>query len=113
MCAPRKNRPPRPTRLLSLHCQPEAPTHPTLPLLAATDFPALKRRRLDTLLVNLGYKCNQSCLHCHVNAGPNRTGMMDGATAALVLDVLHHRGIGTLDLTGGAPELRPDFDSSK
>ena len=83
--------------------------HPTLPLLAATDFPALKRRRLDTLQVNLGYKCNQSCLHCHVNAGPNRTEMMDGATAALVLDVLRQRRVGTLDLTGGAPELSPHF----
>ena len=85
--------------------------HPTLPLLAATDFPALRRSRLDTLQVNLGYKCNQSCLHCHVNAGPNRTEMMDGATAALVLDVLRHRAIGTLDLTGGAPELSPHFRS--
>ena len=62
--------------------------HPTLPLLAATDFPALRRRALDTLQVNLGYKCNQSCLHCHVNAGPNRTEMMDADTAALVLQVL-------------------------
>jgi len=85
--------------------------HPTLPLLAVTDFPALKRSRLDTLQVNLGYKCNQSCLHCHVNAGPNRTEMMDGATVALVLDVLRHRAIGTLDLTGGAPELSPHFRS--
>ena len=83
--------------------------HPTLPLLAATDFPALKRTRVDTLQVNLGYKCNQSCLHCHVNAGPNRTEMMDGATAALVLEVLQARGVGTLDLTGGAPELSPHF----
>jgi len=83
--------------------------HPTLSLLAATDFPALKRSRLDTLQVNLGYKCNQSCLHCHVNAGPNRTEMMDETTAALVLDVLRVRGAGTLDLTGGAPELSPHF----
>ncbi len=83
--------------------------HPTLPLLAATDFPALKRRRLDTLQVNLGYKCNQSCLHCHVNAGPNRTEMMDADTAALVLQVLRLRKVGTLDLTGGAPELSPHF----
>ena len=83
--------------------------HPTLPLLAATDFPALKRSRIDTLQVNLGYKCNQSCLHCHVNAGPNRTEMMDADTAALVLDVLRVRGVGTLDLTGGAPELSPHF----
>ena len=67
--------------------------HPTLHLLAATDFPALKRSRLDTLQVNLGYKCNQSCLHCHVNAGPNRTEMMDADTAALVLQVLRRRQV--------------------
>jgi MoaA/NifB/PqqE/SkfB family radical SAM enzyme len=42
----------------------------TLPLLVQTDFPALRRQALETLQVNLGYKCNQSCLHCHVNAGP-------------------------------------------
>ena len=83
--------------------------HPTLPLLAATDFPPLRRRRLDTLQVNLGYKCNQSCLHCHVNAGPNRTEMMDADTAALVLQVLRRRQVATLDLTGGAPELSPHF----
>jgi radical SAM/Cys-rich protein len=85
--------------------------HPTLPLLAATDFPALRRRALDTLQVNLGYKCNQSCLHCHVNAGPNRTEMMDADTAALVLEVLRRRRVATLDLTGGAPELSPHFRS--
>ncbi len=83
--------------------------HPTLPLLAATDFPAIRRQRLQTLQVNLGYKCNQSCLHCHVNAGPNRTEMMDADTAALVLQVAQRRGITTLDLTGGAPELSPHF----
>ncbi len=83
--------------------------HDTLPLLARTDFPPIRRLRLDTLQVNLGYKCNQSCLHCHVNAGPNRTEMMDADTAALVLQVLRARRIGTLDLTGGAPELNPHF----
>jgi radical SAM/Cys-rich protein len=83
--------------------------HATLPLLAATDFPALRRRALDTLQVNLGYKCNQSCLHCHVNASPQRTEMMDGATAALVLQVLRQRRVQTLDLTGGAPELNEHF----
>jgi radical SAM/Cys-rich protein len=83
--------------------------HATLPLLAATTFPALMRKAIDTLQVNLGYKCNQSCLHCHVNAGPNRTEMMDGATADLVLQVIAARGIQTLDLTGGAPELSPHF----
>ncbi len=83
--------------------------HPTLPLLAATDFPPIRRRRLETLQVNLGYKCNQSCLHCHVNAGPKRTEMMDAETAALVLEVLRARRPQTLDLTGGAPELSPHF----
>jgi radical SAM/Cys-rich protein len=83
--------------------------HPTLALLVKTDFPALRRARLDTLQVNLGYRCNQSCLHCHVNAGPNRTEMMDGDTVDLVLQVLRRRGIKMLDLTGGAPELNAHF----
>jgi radical SAM/Cys-rich protein len=83
--------------------------HDTLPLLAATDFPALRRRTLDTLQVNLGYKCNQSCLHCHVAASPQRTEMMDAATVAQVLQVLQARRVGTLDLTGGAPELNEHF----
>ena len=83
--------------------------HATLHLLDRTDFPALRRARLSTLQVNLGYRCNQSCLHCHVNAGPNRTEEMDLATVELVVDVLRARGIGTLDLTGGAPELNPHF----
>jgi radical SAM/Cys-rich protein len=82
---------------------------PTLPLLVQTDFPALRRKALDTLQVNLGYKCNQSCVHCHVNAGPNRTEMMDGDTVQLVLDVLRQRRLSTLDLTGGAPELNVHF----
>lgn len=77
--------------------------HATLPLLQATDFPALRRVRLDTLQVNLGYLCNQSCVHCHVNAGPNRTEQMDRATADLVLRVLAVGSVSTLDLTGGAP----------
>ncbi|MBA3058734.1 MAG: arsenosugar biosynthesis radical SAM protein ArsS [Gammaproteobacteria bacterium] len=83
--------------------------HDTLPLLEKTRFPAIRRARLDTLQVNLGYKCNQSCLHCHVNAGPNRTEMMDAATLALIPQVLAARDIGTLDLTGGAPELHDGF----
>ena len=83
--------------------------HDTLPLLAATDFPPIRRQRLDTLQVNLGYRCNQSCVHCHVAAGPSRTEMMDADTAALVLQVLRARPVQTLDLTGGAPELSPHF----
>ncbi|MFN9043816.1 MAG: arsenosugar biosynthesis radical SAM (seleno)protein ArsS [Betaproteobacteria bacterium] len=83
--------------------------HATLPLLAATDFPPIRRRTLDTLQVNLGYKCNQSCLHCHVAASPQRTEMMDGDTIAQVIEVLRVRKVGALDLTGGAPELNEHF----
>ena len=83
--------------------------HDTLPLLKKIRFPAIDRARLDTLQVNLGYRCNQSCLHCHVNAGPNRTEMMGDATLALIPRVLAARGLGTLDITGGAPELHPGF----
>lgn len=83
--------------------------HATLPLLEVTDFPQIHRQSLETLQVNLGYRCNQRCLHCHVNAGPHRTEMMDRETLELILPVLKARGIGTLDLTGGAPELHEDF----
>ena len=83
--------------------------HPTFPLLKDTDFPVIRRKTLDTLQVNLGYRCNQSCLHCHVGAGPNRTEMMDSATIDAVLAVLARRNIQTLDLTGGAPELHDGF----
>lgn len=85
--------------------------HATLPLLKATEFPALRRRAVETLQVNLGYTCNQSCLHCHVNAGPNRTEQMSAATVELVLETLAAKRIRTLDLTGGAPELNPHFRS--
>ena len=83
--------------------------HATLPLLKKIRFPAIDRGRLDTLQVNLGYKCNQTCVHCHVNAGPHRTEMMDAATLALIPEVLAARSLGTLDLTGGAPELHEGF----
>jgi len=83
--------------------------HDTLPLLAHSDFPAIARRHLDILQVNLGYKCNQRCLHCHVNAGPTRTEMMAADTLALIPKVLTARQIKTLDLTGGAPELHEQF----
>ena len=85
--------------------------HATLPLLEANDFPAITRRGVEILQVNLGYKCNQSCLHCHVNAGPTRTEMMDAATVDTVIDFLEAGQVGTLDVTGGAPELNPLFRS--
>ena len=83
--------------------------HATLPLLAHSDFPAIRRRELETLQVNLGYVCNQACLHCHVNAGPTRTESMTRETADQVLAYLEGSGARTLDLTGGAPELNPHF----
>ncbi|HEC16032.1 MAG TPA: radical SAM/Cys-rich domain protein [Sedimenticola sp.] len=78
-------------------------------LLFPSRFPTLKRRRLETLQVNLGYRCNQTCQHCHVNAGPGRTESMERETVEQVLEFLRARGIATLDLTGGAPELNPHF----
>ena len=81
----------------------------TLPLLDKISFPAIRRGKLDTLQVNVGYRCNQSCFHCHVNAGPNRTEEMSAQVADLVLDFIARRRIGTLDITGGAPELNANF----
>jgi radical SAM/Cys-rich protein len=85
--------------------------HATLPLLKVTDFPSIRRRAIESLQVNLGYTCNQTCVHCHVNAGPNRTEQMDRTTIDLVLEVLRARSIRILDLTGGAPELNVHFRS--
>ena len=85
------------------------PTHCKAERAAAPVFPPLRRGALTTLQVNLGYRCNQACSHCHVNAGPSRSEMMDGANLALIPRVLAARGIGSLDLTGGAPELHPGF----
>jgi radical SAM/Cys-rich protein len=83
--------------------------HATLPLLKVTDFPLLRRVRLETLQVNLGYRCNQSCVHCHVNAGPTRQEMMTRQTLEEALEFLKASQVPTLDITGGAPELHPDF----
>ena len=81
----------------------------TLPLLEATDFPAIRRRAIETLQVNLGYKCNQRCLHCHVNAGPTRTEMMSDEMIDLIPEILTRHNIRQLDLTGGAPEIHHRF----
>ncbi len=83
--------------------------HQTLPLLEAIGFPPLIRSHLQTLQVNLGYRCNQSCVHCHVAAGPTRTEQMSAGTVEIVLEFLAKRRPGALDLTGGAPELNPHF----
>jgi len=81
----------------------------TWPLLEQIAFPPLRRGRLDTLQVNVGYRCNQSCVHCHVNAGPSRSEEMSAEVIDVVLAFLARRSVGTLDITGGAPELNPHF----
>jgi radical SAM/Cys-rich protein len=81
----------------------------TWPLLQDTDFPAIRRDRIDTLQMNLGYLCNLACLHCHVGAGPKRTELMDRSTIEQALTVADRFKVRTLDLTGGSPEMNPDF----
>lgn len=83
--------------------------HNPLPHLNHLDFPKISRRRLQTLQINIGLKCNQQCVHCHVNASPKRTEMMSAETLATVQSFLLAKQIETLDITGGAPELHPRF----
>jgi len=79
------------------------------PIGSLDDFPNIRRGRLTTVQANLGYVCNQTCFHCHVNAGPNRKEVMQRDTVDDILRFLEQAGIHTLDLTGGAPELNPHF----
>ncbi|WP_218971942.1 arsenosugar biosynthesis radical SAM (seleno)protein ArsS [Raoultibacter phocaeensis] len=64
---------------------------------------------LDILQANIGKLCNLACAHCHVEAGPARTELMDRRCMEAILDVMEAHGIETLDITGGAPEMNPDF----
>src|SRR5579884_436826 len=73
-------------------------------------FDGLRRVRVETLQVNVGKVCNQACRHCHVDAGPKRTESMARRTAERVLTLLNGSPeTGTVDITGGAPELNPNF----
>lgn len=83
--------------------------HETLPHLNQLDFPSIYRSTLETLQINIGLKCNQQCVHCHVNSSPKRTEMMSPETLSLVKSFLTQNKIKTLDITGGAPELHPEF----
>ncbi len=69
----------------------------------------LRPKKLEVLQINLGYMCNQVCAHCHVDAGPDRKEIMTPDTIRLCLDVIRTTGAHTLDLTGGAPEMNPNF----
>ena len=64
---------------------------------------------IEVFQINFGRLCNQACLHCHVEAGPKRTEIMDKATMELCLEILSKSDIPTVDLTGGAPEMNPHF----
>ena len=79
------------------------------PHLKNSDFPSITRDTLSILQVNLGYLCNLSCTHCHVNAGLKRTEIMAKKTVDEVLAFIEKHSIHTLDLTGGAPEMNPHF----
>ncbi len=81
----------------------------TRPHLDRLGFPPLTRRGASTLQVNLGYRCNLSCNHCHVNAGPKRTEQLGDAQVEQLLALIATGRFTTLDLTGGAPELHPRF----
>ncbi len=83
--------------------------HATLPLLNSSDFPQISRTQLEIVQINLGYLCNLSCVHCHVNAGPKRKELMDQRTIDSILKFVDDSDIHTLDLTGGAPEMNPHF----
>ncbi len=83
--------------------------HAVAPLLKNTSFPSLRRSHVHTLQVNLGYRCNLSCVHCHVSAGPHRTEDMDAETVDTVIEYLRRPNIEALDITGGAPEMNAHF----
>ncbi len=77
--------------------------------LTNTEFPSLKRDGVSVLQVNLGYLCNLSCTHCHVNAGPKRTELASKETVDTIVRYLEAKPISMLDITGGAPEMNPHF----
>ena len=77
--------------------------------LTTTKFPKIKRDFLQTLQINIGYKCNQACSHCHVDASPSRTEMMSNDIVKLIPKVIKANDIKLLDITGGAPEIHPKF----
>lgn len=78
--------------------------------LAGASLLPLRPTGIDTLQINVGKKCNQTCRHCHVDAGPDRTEVMPDDVMEKCLEILAETGIPTLDVTGGAPELHPRFE---
>jgi radical SAM/Cys-rich protein len=83
--------------------------HDTLSYLYPSTFPSLTRRPLEILQINIGLRCNLACLHCHVNSNPYRKEKMSEETIQLVLKSLSQTNANTLDITGGSPEMHPQF----
>jgi len=77
--------------------------------LADIGYESLKPANIDILQINIGKMCNQACKHCHVDAGPDRREIMTRATMEHCLNALRNSEINTVDITGGAPEMNPDF----
>ena len=78
-------------------------------VLLRSGLPHLETTRIEVLQVNVGKLCNQTCAHCHVDAGPDRREAMSRETATKVIELLRRHDIATLDITGGAPELNQQF----
>jgi len=72
-------------------------------------FPSIYKEPIETLQINIGYKCNQACKHCHVKSSPLRTEKMSNEIISLIPKIIDKYKIKTLDITGGAPELHPEF----
>lgn len=94
---------------LQLRVLHEAPRGDFPAALAHAGLPPLRTAAVDTLQINLGKRCNQTCQHCHVDAGPDRREVMPDVVVDACLDLLARADIPTLDITGGAPELHPRF----
>lgn len=77
--------------------------------LKANNLFPLQTQKLSILQINVGYMCNQVCNHCHVDAGPDRKEIMTRETMQHCLDLIKNSNVDTLDLTGGAPEMNPNF----
>ena len=72
-------------------------------------FPSIYKEPIETLQINIGYKCNQACKHCHVNSSPLRTEKMSSEIISIIPKIIDKYKIKTLDITGGAPEMHPEF----
>jgi len=75
----------------------------------ANDYPILKPTKIEMFQINIGKLCNQTCSHCHVDAGPDRKENMTRKTLETCLDILSQHDIPMVDITGGAPEMNPHF----